>query len=249
MRSPRRWHSPTSAWPWASAASTSSIVATQAGAEVSAATGPVATRKANGSDDEEDGLIVALAGGCRSATCRPPSAGRAALRLVRRRAPAPGRRRCPGRRRSRPRVTTRSSRPRANTDTTRCGACGVPSRVGHTRPVGGCAPTTHPSAPVAQRANGPPHCHVSTTRVGHGCASPSNDHTGESSDRVGSSAATGVAQRRISEGEVEERPDGLRRRRQLAHAEPLERRRRRAAHDDVEAEAERPLLARSTSWS
>ena len=82
------------------------------------------------SDGEEDGLIVAPAGGCRSASDPAPSAaGEQRGRPVAGGGERRDRRRWPGRRRSTMRVTTRSSRPRANTETARCGACGVPSSV------------------------------------------------------------------------------------------------------------------------
>ena len=142
--------------------------------DVSAGTGPGIVRNANGSsDDEEDGLILTLQPDVEAVAARPGRAGDERPRPGRRPRPASDRWRWPVRRRSRSASTTRSSRPRANTDTARCGAWGVPSSVAHGRRARRADLPRRRRPPVAHRVNGPPNCHVSTTASGTGAPAPS----------------------------------------------------------------------------
>ena len=199
--------SPTSAWAPASAASTSISAVTQARRDVSSTTGPVAV--------EEGERVVRRrrrrthrvpAGGCRSGTTPGRRRAPRAAPLGRRRRSAPGRRRLAGSPSKYSRVTTRSSSPRANTDRTRCGACGVPSTVGT---GGGCRRHDRPLAVGSRGAAGerPVPLPRLDDGVGHRRAlavqHPAVD---------GDVAVDGIAQRRVGEGEVQERADGLGRR-------------------------------------
>src|SRR6476659_645153 len=103
-----------------------------------------------------------------------------------------------------------------------------------------------PSASVAQRANGPPHCHVSMTASGTGAPAPSNTAP-VSVSASGSSAATGVAHPGSARARWRNGPtvcDGVSApgaSGRSAIAGLLERRRGGATQDDVEAEAQCPL--------
>ena len=245
-RSPpqRRGISPAAAWAAASAASTSSIACSHAVGEVSAATAPRPTKRAKGSASRSPRRRTHrhLGGGCRSGSARVLRrgdeevaafgrdghqrgvgvVGRILVREVDARddavEQATGEHRDRQVRRLRRAVDRGDRRWLAGVDLV--AAVGVGGAAGE-QPVG----LPRLDEGVGDRRAG---------TVGDGAVDV---------DGVGEVGRDGEALRRIGEGDVEERPDRLRRRLQRAAQSPSPPRTAcgRAAQDDVEAEPERPL--------